>query len=123
MVNCKLAVFGFGYFGYRRRFDSSISQCRSSANDSEDPFWIRSEGVITIASILNGLAALPAILGYVEAFASAVALWYVQRQNNATQAMIADAAALGARAQTEADRYAVAQAWQTALGRPRASVS
>ena len=76
-----------------------------------------------IYALLNALAAIPAICGYVEKFASAVTLWLVQRQNNATLQKIADAAALGARAQTDEDRYAVAQAWRDALSQPRASVS
>ena len=76
-----------------------------------------------IAAILAALAAIPQICSYVEQFAGAVTLWYVQRQNNETLAQISDAAALAARAQTDADRYAAAQAWQTALNRPRVSVS
>ena len=78
---------------------------------------------MTIGAILSALAALPAILGYVETFASAVTLWFVQRQNNETLSAIADAAALAMRAQTATDRYAAAQAWQTALSRSRVSTS
>ena len=72
-----------------------------------------------IVSILNALTAIPQILGYVEAFAAAVTGWYVQRQKAETLSKIADAAALAARAQTDQDRYAAAQAWQVALARPR----
>lgn len=78
---------------------------------------------MTIGSILSALAAIPKILGYVESFASAVTLWYVQRQNNKSLAAISDAAALAAKAKTDADRYAAAQAWQTALQNPRVSSS
>lgn len=74
-------------------------------------------------TILNALIAIPQIAGYVETFASTVVLWYVQRQNNTTLSQIADAAALAGRAQTDADRYAAAQAWQTALTRSRVSTS
>lgn len=74
---------------------------------------------MTIGAILSALAAIPSIFGYVEKFAGAVTLWWIQRQGNQTLQLIADAAALGARAQTEEERYAVAQAWQTALSRPR----
>lgn len=78
---------------------------------------------MTIGSILSALAAIPQILGYVETFASAVTLWFVQRQNNQTLSAIADAAALAAKASTDADRYAAAQAWQQALSNPRVSSS
>jgi hypothetical protein len=77
----------------------------------------------TVVAILNALAAIPAILGYVETFASAVTLWYVQRASAQTQAAISDAAALAARATTDAERYAAAQNWQTVLSRPRVTSS
>lgn len=76
---------------------------------------------MTIGAVLSALAAIPQTLGLVESFTSAVVLWYCQKANNETLSKIADAAALGARAQTDADRYAVAQAWQVALSRPRVS--
>lgn len=76
-----------------------------------------------ITTILNALIAIPQICGYVESAVQAIIVWYVQRQNNETLAAIADAAALGAKAQTDQDRYAVAQAWQTALSRPRVTTS
>lgn len=74
-----------------------------------------------ILAILNALAAIPAILGYVEKFASAVTLWYISRQNNLTLSAISDAAALAARANSEDERYAAAQKWQEVLSRPRVS--
>ena len=74
---------------------------------------------MTIGAILSALAAVPQILGYVESFASAVTLWYVSRQQATTLQAIADAAALASRAQTDADRYAAADAWAAALNRPR----
>ena len=73
----------------------------------------------TILAIFNGLAAIPKIAGYVESFAAAVTSWYCQRQTAATLSQIADAAALAAGASTDADRFKAAQAWQTALSRPR----
>ena len=72
-----------------------------------------------IATILNALIAIPKILGFVEQFAAAVTSWYCQRAQSETLKAIADAAALGARAQTDDDRYKVAQAWQSALSKPR----
>lgn len=76
---------------------------------------------MSIGGILSALAAIPKILGYVESFAAAVTLWFVQRQNNATLAEIADAAAMAVRAETDEDRYKSAEAWQRALSRPRVS--
>ena len=74
---------------------------------------------MTVLGVLNALVAIPQIAGYVESFATQVVLWYCQRATNTTLAAIADAAALGAKAQTTEDRYAVAQAWATALSQPR----
>lgn len=76
-----------------------------------------------VLGILNAIAAIPALLGYVQSFAAQVMIWYVQRQNNETLSKIADAAALAARAQTDAERYAAAQAWQSALSRLRVTNS
>lgn len=76
-----------------------------------------------ITTILNALIAIPKIAGYVQSAVQTIVLWYVQRQNNQTLQSIADAAALSARAQTDGDRYAAAQAWQTALTKPRVSVT
>lgn len=72
-----------------------------------------------IFSLFTALADIRAIAGYVEQFAAGVTLWYCQRQKAETLSMIADAAALGARAQTDEDRYKAATAWQSALNRPR----
>lgn len=74
-------------------------------------------------AILNGLAAIPSILGYVNSFASAIVAWYVQRQDNETLAAIADAAALSSRATDDATRYAAAAAWESALSRSRTTAS
>ena len=73
----------------------------------------------TFIAILNALAAIPALLGFVESFAQAIVLWWVQRQTGQTLSLIADAAALAARASTDEERYASAEAWQKALSRPR----
>ena len=78
---------------------------------------------MTIGTILSALAAIPTILGYVESFASAVTLWYVQRQTAANLAAIANAAALAAKAQTDGDRYAAAAAWKAALSNSSVSSS
>jgi hypothetical protein len=75
----------------------------------------------TITLILNALVAIPKIAGYVETFAAAIVSWYVNRQTTETLAAIANAADLAATATTQDQRYAAAQAWQTALQRPRVS--
>jgi hypothetical protein len=74
-----------------------------------------------VEALFSALASIPQILGLVESFASAVTLWWVQRQNNQTLQQIADAAALASRAQTDEDRYKAADAWAAALKRPRVS--
>lgn len=76
-----------------------------------------------VSSLLTALAAIPTLLNLIESFAGAVSLWFVQRQNNQTLSMIADAAALAAKATNETERYAAIQAWQAALTRSRASIS
>lgn len=76
-----------------------------------------------ILTVLNALIAIPQIAGYVESAIQGVIVWYVQRQGSETQQAIADAAALGARAQSDADRYAAAEAWQKALSRPRVTAA
>lgn len=72
-------------------------------------------------SILNALIAIPKIAGYIEAFCSQLITWWIQRQTNQTLSLISDAAAMGARAKTDEERMAAAQAWQKALSRPRVS--
>ncbi len=74
-------------------------------------------------SIFQAIAAVPALVSGCEQFASALTLWLVQRSNNETMQKIADAASLQAHAQSDADRYTAAQAWQAALSRPRSSVN
>lgn len=72
-----------------------------------------------VLAILNALAAIPSILKYVEAFAAACAQWYIERQQQETLKEIADAAALAARAKTEAERYAATDAWHRVFARSR----
>lgn len=72
-----------------------------------------------LVSILNAITAIPQIAGYVESAIQQIVLWWVQRQQSQTLSEIADAAALASHAQTDADRYAAAQAWQSAIARGR----
>lgn len=74
-----------------------------------------------ITAILSAIAAIPALLGYVEKFCAQIMTWYIQRQTNETLGLISDAAALASRAQTDEERYAAAQKWHDALNRPRVS--
>jgi hypothetical protein len=72
-----------------------------------------------IPALLTALAAIPEAIALVEEIASAVTLWWMQRQSNETLAAISDAAALSAKAQSDEDRYQAAARWQSALSRPR----
>lgn len=76
---------------------------------------------MSIGAILSALAAIPKIMGYIESFASAVTLWYIQRQKAETLSALADAAAFAARAQTDDERYQAAQKWRDVLTNGRAS--
>lgn len=75
-----------------------------------------------IMTILSALVAIPQIAGYVQAFVSQIILWYVQNSTNQTLSQIADAAALASKATTDEERFAAAEAWRSALNRPRISV-
>lgn len=76
-----------------------------------------------IGSLFNALSSIPAILGYVESFAAAVTLWYVQRQTSQTLASIADAADSAASATTDEERFNALQKWKTALSSDRITSS
>lgn len=74
---------------------------------------------MTAGAILGGLVAffkaIPTLDGWLQQFLVA----YLTSQTQATKSKIADAAALDARAATDADRYAAGAAWQAALQRER----
>lgn len=72
-----------------------------------------------IIAVLNALIAIPRIAGLVQMVVQTIVSWYMQKQTSEALSAIADAAALGARAQTDADRYAAALAWKTALSKSR----
>lgn len=72
-----------------------------------------------IPKLLEALIAIPKIGDMVSSVVDAIVSWWVARQTSETLDMIADAAALAARAETDADRYAAAAAWQKALSQPR----
>lgn len=72
-----------------------------------------------VIPLLNAIAAVPKIVGYVESFAAAVVSWYIGRQTTATLKAISDAAAFSARAKTQEERFNAAKLWRDALSRPR----
>ena len=72
-----------------------------------------------IATILNALIAIPQIAKIVEAVCVEVTTWWMGRQQSETYQAIIDAAALSAKAQSQADRQAALEKWRTALSRPR----
>lgn len=72
-----------------------------------------------VTSLFTALSSIAAIAKYVEEFASAVSIWYINRQQTDTLAKIADAAALASRAKTQEERLAAAEKWQDVLSRPR----
>lgn len=74
-----------------------------------------------IGSLFTALANIKVIGGYLEDFAAAVTMWWVQRQKTETLALVADAAALGAKAENDEERYKATDAWALALKRPRVS--
>lgn len=74
-----------------------------------------------VLAILNALAAIPSIVGFIESFAAQVTLWLIQRQNNENLSAIADAASASASAKTQEERYAATEKWMVALSRPKLS--
>ena len=72
-----------------------------------------------IYKILDGLVKVPPWAGAVEAVLNLVVGWYLARQTRETLKGLADAAALAARAQTQAERHAALDAWAAAMARPR----
>jgi hypothetical protein len=74
-----------------------------------------------VIAILDAIAAIPAIAGYLNTLIQGIIGWYIAKQHSDTLAAIADAAALAARAVTDDERYKAAQAWKDALSRGRTS--
>ncbi len=75
----------------------------------------------TLFAIFKALAEIKALADYVNQFASAVTQWYIQKQKAETLSLIADAAALAARASTDEERYQASEKWRLALSRNRVS--
>ena len=70
-----------------------------------------------IAGLVAFAKAVPIIDGWVQQFIAA----YIMTQTQDTLSKIQDAAALAARANTDAERFAAADAWAAALSRTRVS--
>lgn len=68
-----------------------------------------------MAAVLAFIKAVPIIDGWVQQLIAA----YIMTQTAETLSKIQDAAALAARAKTDAERYAAGDAWQSALSRNR----
>jgi uncharacterized protein with von Willebrand factor type A (vWA) domain len=68
-----------------------------------------------MAELLAFIKAVPVIDSWVRQF---IAL-YIAGQSKETLSRISDAAAMGARALTDEERYKASEAWQKALSRPR----
>lgn len=75
--------------------------------------------VTVLVAVLNAIAALPAIAGYLEKFCQVVIGWWVAKQHNEVLAGISDAAAFAAHASNEGERLIAAQKWKDALSKPR----
>lgn len=72
-----------------------------------------------LPKLLDALIAIPKIGDMVMGVVSSIVQWWLNKQTANTLGLIADAAAQGARAQTDQDRYKAAAAWQKALSQPR----
>jgi hypothetical protein len=66
-------------------------------------------------TLIAAIKAVPIIDGWVQQLIAA----YIMTQTNDTLSKIQDAAALAARATTDAERYAASDAWVAALSRSR----
>lgn len=72
--------------------------------------------VIAIAKGISDAIKTVKILDY---WFRQIVIQWMDGQNQETNQNIVDAAALGARAVTQEDRFKVSEAWQKALSRPR----
>jgi hypothetical protein len=74
---------------------------------------------MTIASVLNALAAIPSIVSFIESFAAGVSSWWISRQKSDTLSQISDSIALLSGAKTDADRFNAMAQLQKALSNSR----
>jgi hypothetical protein len=74
-----------------------------------------------VTALLGALAAIPALAGYVEKFAAWVTAWYIGNSKSDVNAALANAASIASHAESQDDRIKAAQAWVSALSKPRIS--
>lgn len=72
-----------------------------------------------VGQILDFLIAIPKIAALVSSIVTQIVSWYVSKQTKDTLVDIADAAATGANAETDEDRYAASEKWQKVFGHSR----
>lgn len=77
---------------------------------------------MTASAIIGGILGIIKEIPIVNDWFNQLIAAYLAAQTGATLSAISDAAALSARAVTDADRYAAATAWQQALSRERVAV-
>lgn len=70
-------------------------------------------------TIIGGIVAFIKAIPIIDGWFQQIMVAWMDGQNADTKSKILDAAALGARAVTDADRYKASQMWQVALKRPR----
>lgn len=74
---------------------------------------------MTASAIFSAIIAAIKAIPIVEEWYQRLMVAYISALDAKTQGMIADAAAIGANAQTDEDRFNASKAWQDALIRPR----
>lgn len=76
---------------------------------------------MTTSAIIGGILGIIKAIPIVNDWFNQLVAAYLAAQTSATLSAIADAAAFSGRAVTDADRYAAAASWQSALSRSRVS--
>lgn len=74
-----------------------------------------------IITIIEGLIALPKIGIMISSVIAEIVGWWIQRQKKETLALIVDAAAKTAHAETAEERFRAAEMWQSVIQRTRQS--
>jgi len=74
-----------------------------------------------IITIIEGLIALPKIGIMISSVIAEIVGWWIQRQKKETLALIIDAAAKTAHAETAEERFHAAELWQSVIQRSRQS--
>lgn len=72
-------------------------------------------------ALLNAIAAIPALAGYLEKLVVAISVWQIERATNENKQAIVDAASYAARAVGPVERASALTRWRDALSRNRVS--